>query len=40
MGADAAPVVVLGVDQGEVEAFGMKDLGQLRHWRDVPLRLE
>ena len=39
-GADEAAVVVLGVDEGDAEAPGVEDLGQLQHRRDVALRRE
>jgi hypothetical protein len=39
-GADEAAVVVLGVDEGDVEALAVERLGQLHHWRDVALRRE
>ncbi|BAS79394.1 Os02g0577600, partial [Oryza sativa Japonica Group] len=38
--AAKAAVVVLGVDEGDVEAPAVEDLGQLHHRRDVPLRRE
>jgi hypothetical protein len=39
-GADEAAVVVLGVDEGDVEAPAVEDLGKLQHRRDVALRRE
>ena len=37
-GTDKAPVVVLGVDEGDVEAPRVEDLGQLHHRGGVALR--
>jgi hypothetical protein len=37
LGLDHAPVVVLGVDEGDVEAACVEELGQLEHGRDVAL---
>ena len=39
-GPDEAAVVVLGVDEGDVEAPGVEDRGELQHRRDVALRRE
>ena len=39
-GPDEAAVVVLGVDEGDVEALAVEDLGQLHHRRHVALRRE
>jgi hypothetical protein len=39
-GAEEAAVVELGVDEGDVEATVVEDLGELQHGRDVPLRRE
>ena len=39
-GPDQAAVVVLGVDEGDVEALAVEDLGQLHHRRHVALRRE
>ncbi|XBH75522.1 hypothetical protein VPH35_102272 [Triticum aestivum] len=36
--ADEAGVVVLGVDEGDVEAAGVEHLGHVEHGDDVPLR--
>jgi hypothetical protein len=37
---EQAPVVELGVDEGDVEAPRVEELGQLEHGRDVALRRE
>lgn len=40
LGTEEPAVVELGVDEGDVEAPAVEDLGQLQHRRDVPLRRE